>query len=163
MDIDSLISYRIIGIIRTPYKKKKGVPIQSAYSNADGIIEIFPQYSEGLKDLDGFSHIFLIYHFNKVSDFQLKVTPFLDKEEKGIFATRAPLRPNPIGLSIVKLIKINIDSNRIRINGVDMLDETPLLDIKPYVPIFDHRDAKSGWLSKQNDNGTSLKISDGRF
>ncbi len=134
-----------IGLIHSPYKKLEGVPIQPVFS--DGItaeIEVFSEFQEGLKDLDGFSHIILLYQFHKSKGYSLLCRPFLDTEERGLFSTRAPKRPNPIGLSIVELIKI--EKNIITIGSPDVIDNTPLLDIKPYVDAFDiKKKVKSGW------------------
>jgi tRNA-Thr(GGU) m(6)t(6)A37 methyltransferase TsaA len=114
----------------------KGTPIQPAGAGGVlGFVEVEPQYEAGLKDLTGFSHIILLYHFHRGRGVKLCVTPFMDTEEHGVFATRAPCRPNPIGLSIVKLLGMN--GRVLEIEGVDVLDRTPLLDIKPYVPDFD--------------------------
>ena len=159
----SFVSYRIIGFIRTPFKEKKGVPIQTCYSSVEGWIELFPQYVDGLTDLDGFSHVILLYHFHKADKVKLKVIPFLDKKERGVFATRAPVRPNPIGISIVELKAIDFTNKILKIKGVDILDSTPLLDIKPYVPLFDHRDAKTGWITPSLRETEEKKVSDGRF
>lgn len=159
----SLVKYRIIGFIRTQFQEKKGVPIQACYSSAEGWIELFPQYIEDLADLDGFSHLILLYHFHKTREVQMKVIPFLDKKKRGIFSTRAPLRPNPIGISIVELVAINLTFCVLKIRGVDMLDSTPLLDIKPYVPLFDKRDAKTGWISLTLCDTQEERLSDGRF
>jgi tRNA (adenine37-N6)-methyltransferase len=124
------------GIIRTPFKQKTGMPIQpTSAKGVKGTIEIKPEYVGGLKDLKGFSHIILIYHFHESKKFALEVVPFLDSVRRGIFATRAPNRPNPIGVSIVNLLKI--ESNILHIENADILDQTPLIDIKPYVPEFD--------------------------
>jgi tRNA-Thr(GGU) m(6)t(6)A37 methyltransferase TsaA len=153
------VEFKIIGYIRTPYSEKKGIPIQSTYSRTEGHIEIFSEYVKGLEDLEEFSHLYLIYHLHKSEGVKLKVVPFLDEKSRGVFSTRAPLRPNPIGISIVELISINHSKNIIKIRGVDMLDSTPLLDIKPYVPLFDQRDAKTGWISPP----LREEKSDGRF
>jgi tRNA (adenine37-N6)-methyltransferase len=151
-----------IGIIHTPFKELAGMPIQPA--GAEGIkgkIEIYAPYISGLKDLDGFSHIILLFHFHKSTDYKMQVVPYMDTEIRGLFATRAPRRPNPIGLSIVKLDKI--EGNLLYIQNVDMLDGTPLLDIKPYYPEFDlHETFRSGWLSK-TDRKVRRKRSDDRF
>jgi len=139
------IIYRPIGIIHTPYNKKEDTPIQGCFSpNSCGHIEIYPEFTAGLQDIEGFSHLILLYHFHKAEGFQLLTQPFLDKEKKGIFSIRYFARPNPIGLSIVKLIKVK--SNVLEIGEVDILDGTPLLDIKPYVPQFDIKEnVKDGW------------------
>ena len=142
------ISYQPIGIIHSPFKNIKGMPIQSAGAKGDkGTIELHPEYAAGLKDLEGFSHIILLYHFHLSKGYSLRVKPFLDKAMHGVFATRAPRRPNPIGLSVVKLL--GIEGRTLHIEEVDIVDGTPLLDIKPYVPEFDVKRAKRiGWLSK---------------
>lgn len=163
MKKSELLIYTVIGYIRTPFNEKTGMPIQSSLSKALGTVNILPQYSEGLSDLGDFSHIYLIYHFHKANKYKLKVKPFLDDEERGVFATRAPLRPNPIGISIVRLISIDIQENKIELQGVDMLDQTPVLDIKPYIPRFDNFEAKTGWISKVNSETIRNRISDDRF
>lgn len=156
------VQYRAIGIVHTPFKEIEGVPIQpTGASGAQGHIEILPEYAKGLRDLDGFSHIILLYHFHRVRESKLVVTPFLDSQPRGVFSTRAPKRPNPIGLSVVKLL--NIEKNILQIENVDILDGTPLLDIKPYVPEFDQHPAdRTGWLEKSRGEVKSKK-SDDRF
>ena len=151
-----------IGTIHTPFKKLDGMPIQPAGARGvEGSIEIFKEYNDGLKDLDGFSHIILLYHFHQSDGFKLKVVPYMDTEPRGLFATRAPKRPNPIGLSIVQLDKIEGDT--LYIQNIDVLDGTPLLDIKPYVPDFDSYDnVRVGWLHKTGKTVTT-KRSDERF
>ena len=140
------IVFEPIGIIRSPFSDLAGMPIQPSQAvGVPGSIELLPELEAGLKDLDGFSHLMLLYHLHKSTDFSLEVVPFLDTVPRGLFATRAPKRPNPIGLSIVRLTAI--DGPTLRIEDVDVLDGTPLLDIKPYVPAFDLRpEARSGWL-----------------
>ena len=121
------IEYEPIGIIHTPFTDLEGMPIQPAgASGGKGTVEILPEYAEGLADLDGFSHIVLLYHFHRSTGFKLRVTPFLDDQPRGLFATRAPKRPNPIGLSVVKLVKV--EGPVVRVENVDVLDGTPLLD-----------------------------------
>jgi tRNA-Thr(GGU) m(6)t(6)A37 methyltransferase TsaA len=138
-----------IGIIHSPFHNKKQTPIQPTRSAATGWVEVFPEFSEGLLDLEGFSHIILIYFFHQSHNFNLKVKPFLDDQLHGLFTTRHPRRPNPIGLSIVQLISRN--DSMLKIQGVDVLDGTPLLDIKPYVPDFDvHTDVKTGWYAHRS-------------
>jgi len=133
-----------IGVIHSPFTNKQQTPIQPSRSQATGTVEIKPEYVAGLQDLDGFSHIFLLYVFHQSEDYSLHVKPFLDDNERGLFSTRYPCRPNPIGLSIVRLNKVQ--GNILIIEGVDVLDGTPLLDIKPYVPDFDVReDVHAGW------------------
>jgi tRNA (adenine37-N6)-methyltransferase len=137
---------RPIGEIHTPFLDKRGTPIQPSRSSAPGQVEVYPAYVDGLRDLDGFSHIILLYVFHRSDDYALLVKPFLDDRERGLFATRYPARPNPIGLSIVRLLAIH--ERVLEIEGADMLDGTPLLDIKPYVPDFDVRtDVRTGWYA----------------
>jgi tRNA-Thr(GGU) m(6)t(6)A37 methyltransferase TsaA len=140
------VTYKPIGIIHTPFKNLSDAPIQpSAGRGEAGRVELFPQYAEGLQDLDRFSHIILIYHFHLSGTYSLRVKPFLDDQMRGLFATRAPARPNRIGHSVVRLQAI--ESNILSVQNVDMLNGTPLLDIKPYVPEFDrHEPVKTGWL-----------------
>ncbi len=134
-----------IGIIHSPYIDPQQVPIQGRFSEAEGEIELFPEYEEGLKDIDGFSHLIILYWFHRAESHSLLVKPFLDDEPHGLFATRYPARPNPIGLSVVRLLERR--GNILQIAEVDVLDGTPLLDIKPYVPQFDERkEATIGWL-----------------
>ena len=156
------ITYQPIGFIKTPFKTIEGMPIQPAGARSiRGSIEIKPEFSEGLKDLDGFSHIILLYHFHRTRKTQLIVRPFMDSQPRGVFSTRAPNRPNPIGLSIVKLI--GIEGNTLHIENVDTLDGTPLLDIKPYVPKFDAPEGvRTGWLETGGRHVTKHR-SDDRF
>ena len=141
------ISYRPIGIIHSPYKETEGTPIQTTGAKGvGGTVEILPKCAEGLKDLDGFSYIILIYHFHLSKGHSLTVKPFLDDTPRGVFATRAPKRPNAIGFSVVRLVKI--EGATLYIEDVDIVDSTPLLDIKPYVPEFDAKEAERvGWLA----------------
>lgn len=136
-----------IGIIHSPHHSKDDCPIQPPYAaTTPGKVEVFEQYQEGLKDIEGFSHIYLLYHFDRADDIQLIRPTFLDDQPHGIYASRHPCRPNGIGLSIVKLIKRT--GNLLEISGMDVLDGTPLLDIKPYIPRFDLvTDATEGWLT----------------
>ncbi len=160
--MNETIKYKPIGIIHTPFKHSKGTPIQaSGAKETKGKIEVFSDFEKGLKDLNGFSHIILLYHFHLSKKPELLQTPFLDDEPHGVFAIRSPSRPNSIGLSVVRLDKI--EKNIIYISDIDIVDGTPLLDIKPYISKFDLRkNTKSGWLDK-----TAAKISatkdDGRF
>lgn len=157
------INLKSIGIIHSKFKNLENMPIQPAGDNAaEGSIEINSKYKEGLKDLEGFSHIIIIYHFHKAGQVKLTVKPFLDKVIHGVFATRAPVRPNHIGLSVVEIEKI-IDST-IFVKNIDVLDATPLLDIKPFVPGFDipKSDIRIGWLAS-NVQDASTRLSDNRF
>jgi tRNA (adenine37-N6)-methyltransferase len=156
------ISYTPIGIIHSPFSEIKGMPIQpSGAKGIKGTIELMPEFAEGLRDLEGFSHIILIYHLHLSTSFSLKVKPFLDDQLRGVFATRAPRRPNPIGLSVVRLKEIK--GNILHIEDIDIVDDTPLLDIKPYVPAFEVQEAvRIGWLSEKIGKA-SRERSDGRF
>ena len=140
------IDFRAIGVIHSPHVISEETPIQPIFARgAIGRVEIFPEYEEGLKDLDGFSHVYLLYHLHKTGTARLIVTPFLDDVPRGVFATRAPDRPNPIGLSIVRLLRR--EGSTLHLDELDVLDGTPLLDIKPYVPRFDpHEEIRIGWL-----------------
>jgi tRNA-Thr(GGU) m(6)t(6)A37 methyltransferase TsaA len=156
------INYTPIGIIHSPFESPRGTPIQpSAASGVEGFVEVLPQYVSGLQDLEGFSHIMLLYHCHLSKDFNLQVKPFLDDTLRGVYATRAPARPNPIGLSIVRLV--GVEDSKLLILDVDIVNGTPLLDIKPYVPLFDIRqDATNGWLEDKAP-GLADKRDDGRF
>jgi tRNA-Thr(GGU) m(6)t(6)A37 methyltransferase TsaA len=152
-----------IGIIRSPFKEREGMPIQpKGAEDVEGTVELDPGFAEGLKDLSGFSHIILLYHFHRSEGFSLTVTPFMDTEKRGLFSTRAPRRPNPIGLSMVRLVSVH--GTVLRIKGVDVLDGTPLLDIKPYAPAFDQPsgDIRSGWLENKGAE-VKIKKADSRF
>jgi len=147
------IKLKPIGIIHTSYKEPKGIPIQGKFKKGvTGTARIFPEYKTGLKDIEGFSHVILIYHFNRSKEEKLTSKPFLEDTEHGIFAIRSPHRPNHIGFSIVKLKSVK--GNTITFSEVDILDGTPLLDIKPYVKHFDNRErAKNGWIDKHFKTG----------
>lgn len=142
------IRLKTIGIVHTPFAEPRGVPIQTtAAKGVKGRVEFFPEFAEGLKDIDGFSHIILICRFHRVHKTALTVTPFLDDHKHGVFATRAPSRPNHIGLSVVELEKV--EGNILFVKDVDLVDGTPVLDIKPCVPQFDFKEVtKTGWLEK---------------
>ena len=157
------ITLNPIGIIHSPFKEIVGTAIQSVFSKAgEGTVEIFPEFKQGLKDLDGFSHIILIYHFHKSKGYQLICRPFLDDVQRGVFAIRTPRRPNPVGFSIVRLKEIR--GNIISVSSLDILDETPLIDIKPYIPQFDAPKAsKLGWFKKAFKKKKSTVVSDDFF
>lgn len=156
------IVYRPIGIIHSPFRERSGMPIQpTAENSAPGTVEVFEAFAEGLEDVDGFSHVFLLYHLHEVRRVALTVTPFLDTHERGVFATRAPTRPNPIGLSIVALVRR--EGPVLHVADIDVLDGTPLLDIKPYVPEFDRpSDVRCGWIDGAR-RGVAEARSDDRF
>ena len=156
------IIFKPIGIIHSPFAKPEGTPIQpSAARDVEGIIEVFPEYQKGLKDIGGFSHLIILYNFHLIKKFSLEVIPFMDKVPRGLFATRAPSRPNPIGLSVVRLEKLS--GNKLHVKDIDIVDGTPLLDIKPFVGEFDRRDDfRKGWLDK-NIRKLPISRDDGRF
>lgn len=135
-----------IGVVHSPFKEPSGVPKDSTDGmNYQGTVEIFPQYKDGLKDLDGFSHIIILFYFHKSEYYHLISKPYLDDHPRGVFATRSPHRPNLIGLSVVKLLRI--DENIIYVRGIDMIEGTPVLDIKPYIPEFESNEGIIiGWL-----------------
>ena len=157
-----ILNYEPIGIIHSPFHTVEDMPIQpTSQASKPGVVEIYSQYAEALKDLDGFSHIYLIYHFHRVASSKLTITPFLDTQPRGLFATRAPCRPNPIGLSLVQLS--HIEGNRLHVVRLDILDQTPLLDIKPYIPEFEPRqNFRAGWVSQAKEQVRNRK-SDQRF
>ena len=135
---------RPIGVIHSPFTEKFETPIQPSRSQAIGRVELYPQFTDGLHDIEGFSHLILLYVFHRASKYSLQVTPFLDDQLRGLFSTRYPSRPNPIGISTVRFV--SRDSNGFEVEGIDVLDGTPLLDIKPYMPEFDIREnVSAGW------------------
>lgn len=140
-----------IGIVHSPFKEATGTPIQASMARGTlGTIEVVPTFADGLKDLDGFDRIWLLYWFDRAAAPKLIVTPYLDDQPHGVFATRAPARPNPIGMSAVRLLRM--EGGTLHVADVDILDGTPLLDIKPYVPRFDHLSAeRTGWLQQTSD------------
>lgn len=145
------IELKPIGIIHSPFKRKEDIPCQSYKSEKIGEVEVFKKYEDGLKDIEGFSHIIIVYYFHLSKNYSLNVKPFLNKELHGVFATRHPHRPNPIGISTVRLL--GRKENVLKIKGVDVVDGTPLLDIKPYVQKFDERkNVKIGWLEDKLKN-----------
>ena len=146
-----------IGHIKNEHKVPEKTPIQPVFAkDCKGKLEVFPQYEKGLKDLDGFSHVILIYLFHKAGQVKLTVKPFLEDKERGLFATRAPCRPNPLGISIVDLLKI--EANILFLDHMDILDGTPVLDIKPYVGRFDiMKDIRVGWQTEIDDK-TALRL-----
>jgi tRNA-Thr(GGU) m(6)t(6)A37 methyltransferase TsaA len=151
-----------IGVIRTPFTSLEDMPIQPGGGrDVQGELIIEPQYCEGLADLDGFSHLYLIYLFHRAADAKMRVVPFLDSKPRGVFATRAPVRPNHLGLSVVELVEVT--GCRVRVRYIDMLDNTPLLDIKPYIEQFDGvAESRSGWMEAVK-KVVEAKRSDDRF
>lgn len=150
------MEFKPIGTVHSPYKEKIEAPIQPKYSEEEGQIEIFPEFADGLKDIEGFSHIWVIFAFHKSEGYDLHVKPYLDDEVRGVFACRAPRRPNPIGISLVRLESRN--GHILNIKGLDMLDGSPVLDIKPYVGDFDEfSDVKIGWLQGKVQQASGKK------
>jgi tRNA-Thr(GGU) m(6)t(6)A37 methyltransferase TsaA len=156
------VCYTLIGMVRSPFTDEAGMPIQSvAAAGTEGRVEVFPEYAEGLADLEGFSHLILLCHLHRIQGTALKVKPFLDTQERGVFATRSPKRPNPIGLSIVRLRRVQ--EGVLHISELDVLDGTPVLDIKPYVPRFDVRETEAiGWFEGRLGSLEATR-SDSRF
>jgi tRNA-Thr(GGU) m(6)t(6)A37 methyltransferase TsaA len=156
------IKFKPIGKIHTPFTTLDGMPVQPA--GAEGVtgqVHLDPKYADGLQDLDGFSHIYLIYHLHKVTRQALRVKPFLDDVLRGVFATRAPVRPNPIGLSVVELVRV--EGTVLHIKNVDILDGTPLLDLKPFIPEFTNtKSVRIGWLESKRGQ-VQQKKADRRF
>lgn len=156
------ISLTPIGVVHSPFSEPAGTPIQPrAAKGVFGTITLAAEYAAGLADLDGFSHIIVLSYFHRAAPFKLAVTPFLDDAPRGLFATRAPSRPNPIGLSVVELVRV--EGTTLHIRNVDMLDGTPVLDIKPYVPAFDGpENVRVGWLAARLGDLPDRR-DDGRF
>lgn len=156
------IKYKPIGVIHSPFKDVQGMPIQpTGARGVAGTVEIESEYVDGLKDIEGFSHIILIYHFHLSDGYALLVKPFMDGSLRGVFSTRAPRRPNPIGISMVRLVKV--EGSTLHIENVDIVDGTPLLDIKSYVPEFDGIKAERlVWLSGKAEKAHKVKA-DNRF
>ena len=156
------ITYYPIGIVHSPFRFPEGTPIQPVTAkDIHATIEIFQEYRSGLTDLDGFSHVIILFHMHLAKGKSLLVTPFMDTKPHGVFATRSPGRPNPIGMSVVRLEKI--ENNLLFVKDIDILDGSPVLDIKPYIPEFDiHEVYKSGWFEK-NIHKLGKQKDDGRF
>jgi tRNA-Thr(GGU) m(6)t(6)A37 methyltransferase TsaA len=155
-----MMDIQVIGVIHTPFARAEGTPIQSAVAaGAEGRVEVHHAFTAGLKDLDGFERIWLLYWFDRAAAARLRVVPYLDQVERGVFATRAPCRPNPIGLSSVRLLRV--EGNVLHVRDVDMLDGTPLIDIKPYAPRFDRFEvSRCGWLDAAD---AGRRLADERF
>lgn len=156
------VTFVPIGVIRSGHIEENETPIQPVYAEGcTGRAEIFPEFAEGLRDIEGFSHVYLIYHFHQASSARLMVKPYLQDVERGIFATRAPCRPNPVGMSVVRLVRR--DGNVLHLYGVDILDGTPLLDIKPYTAKFDLvQTTRNGWQDELDEETARLRGSRGR-
>ncbi len=154
------ISLTPIGVVRSPFTEQPGTPIQpSTAAGALGRVELLPEYEEALRDLDGFERVWLVYFFDRARPWKPLVVPFRDRVERGLFATRAPARPCPIGLSAVELVSVS--GPVLEVRGIDVLDGTPLLDLKPYVPEFDaHPASRAGWLAA---GGLGAASADHRF
>jgi len=144
------MEFHPIGVVRSPFKDQQGTPIQSAYAqDAPGEIVLEARFAEALADLADFERIWVLYAFERAAPYKPKVVPYRDTVERGLFATRAPCRPNPIGLSVLRLVRI--EKNILHVSGIDMLDGTAVLDIKPYAPQFDaFPDSKAGWLDAKS-------------
>lgn len=149
-----------IGIIHSPFQQREGMPIQPVGAvGVKGTVEVFAEYADGLRDLDGFSHLILLYVFHRSEGYDLLPRPFMDSEPRGVFATRAPRRPNPLGLSLVRLE--HVAGRVLHIDGVDILDSTPLIDIKPHVPAFDlPGPVRTGWLEEADDEAPDRRADD---
>jgi tRNA-Thr(GGU) m(6)t(6)A37 methyltransferase TsaA len=156
------IAMPVIGTIHSPFTDLKNMPIQPpGAQGVSGKLIIKDEYAEGLKDLDGFSHIYIFYHFHKTTKTKLEVIPFMDKVPRGVFSTRTPMRPSRLGMSVIEVV--SVDGNCVNVKGIDVLDGTPLIDIKPYILKFDYRaDATSGWMQGSTDD-VSNRRSDDRF
>ncbi len=146
------VRYKPIGVIRSPHTKQEDTPIQPVFARGvAGRVELLPEYEEGLRDIEGFSYIYLLYAFDRAKDPRLSVVPYLENTERGVFATRAPCRPNALGMSLVRLLRR--EGAVLHVEDVDVLDGTPLLDIKPYIGRYDSReDVHSGWQDDVDDS-----------
>ena len=158
------MSYEPIGVVRSPYTTLDGMPLQTGVDAVEATVELDARVHGALRDLDGFSHVWLLVHLHRVDGWSAEVTPFLDPERpRGVLATRSPRHPNPIGLSLVELVAV--DPGSLRIRGIDLLDGTPVLDVKPYVPLFDARDAaavRTGWFGAAAERVRTVR-SDARY
>jgi tRNA-Thr(GGU) m(6)t(6)A37 methyltransferase TsaA len=145
-----MLTFRPIGFVRTPYKETKQIPKGLGVKHdAEGILELLPEFEPGLLDIEGFSHLFVLWVFDRSEGFDLVGKPPIDTREHGVFATRSPRRPNPIGLTVVELLHRN--GPRLHVRGVDMLDETPILDIKPYLSSVPPEKLRRGWLAEAEE------------
>ncbi len=156
-----LLQYRPIGVVRSPFLAQAGTPVQAVYSEAEGVVELWPEYADALEDLAGFERVLLLYHLDRAPPFRSRVVPYLERggQTRGLFATRSPPRPNPIGLSVLRLL--GVSGSCLRVAGLDVLDQTPVLDVKPYVPTFDaFPESRAGWFDAVDKQRTEA---DDRF
>ncbi len=155
--------FKPIGVLKTPYQSKSGVPIQGIFDpESKGTATIFKEYEAGLQDIEGFSHLIVIYVFHRSQGYELVCRPYMEDELHGVFTIRAPRRPNPIGFSVVRLRKR--EDRVLFLSEMDMLDGTPILDIKPFCPKFDHRqNVRVGWMDNTFRDAGHRKVSDDRF
>jgi tRNA (adenine37-N6)-methyltransferase len=163
MEDPAPVTYVPIGVLRSPYAALEGMPLQTvAAQEVEATVELAARVHGALRDLDGFSHLWLLVHLHRVEDWTPEVTPFLDDDRpRGVLATRSPRHPNPIGLSLVELLAV--DPGALRIRGIDLLDGTPVLDVKPYVPLFDAReDVRTGWFAAAAERVRTVR-SDARY
>lgn len=159
---ETVIACHPIGIIHSGFKTREGTPIQPVFADdAPGRVVVYPEYAEGLRDLDSFSHIVVLFHFHLSEGWRPLVRPFMEETERGVFATRAPRRPNPLGLSVVRLERV--EGSVVHVRGIDVVDGTPLLDIKPYVPGFDSAgEHHAGWIENALRR-EGRRVADDRF
>ncbi len=157
MSMEDSIVFRPIGVVRSEHQEAAKTPIQPAYAQGcAGSVEILPEFADGLRDLEGFSHVYLLYHLDRAGAARLRVQPYLQDVERGVFATRTPCRPNPIGLSIVRLVRR--EGNVLHLDGVDILNGTPLLDIKPYTAKFDCiAGTRNGWQDEVDETTAHVR------
>jgi tRNA-Thr(GGU) m(6)t(6)A37 methyltransferase TsaA len=155
------VKLEIIGRLRSAHERQEGTPIQPVYGEEEAAVEIGPRWREALRDLEGFDRVWLLTHLDRAGEYRLRVVPYRDEVERGLFSTRAPARPSPIGLSCVRLLSVDQEAGILRIGPVDLLDGTPVLDVKPYLPEFDSfPDARAGWFDA---SGVDRDRADGRF
>ncbi len=157
------VTLNLIGTLRTPHETAENIPVQPVGSGDEGVAELYPEFAEGLTDLDGFSHAMLLFHLHRMkAGYKLTLTPFMDDREHGVFATRSPFRPAAIGVSTVRVKKV--EGNKLYFEGADMLNGSPLIDIKPFFRHVDNKpDAVSGWLEDKAPDLAATHRSDARF
>lgn len=162
MNRSETIQFIAVGVVESRFEQQTGTPIQGKMAPEETArIKIYDEFAPGLKDIEGFSHIYVFFKFDRTAGSQLLVKPYLDTVERGIFATRSPLRPNPLGMTIVRLDRV--EGNYLYISGIDILNDSPVLDIKPYIPEFDHHEPeKIGWYAAKGQKN-SLVLADDRF